>query len=396
MATATTAAPTATSSGNYKTLPAYQQVPETKHELEWADLVTLDLSKFEQPGGKEALAEQLFDAIQNIGFFYIINFGLCQEEVDRQFAIGRSVFELPTEEKLEYRADLENGGYNGYKPLGLRMHLDRLPLDRRPLEIPADLKKEVRPGVFDNTEIFNIPKFIPAYERPQPEVINENRAEIEHFARHIHNNIVQKLLTLFAIILELPEDYFAAHHRYDEALSDCHLRYMKYHARDTETNAKLDNVWVKGHTDFGSLTLLFRQPVAALQVRGKDGNWKWVKPYDGSITVNVADALEFLTNGFLKSSIHRVVVPPPDQAGIDRLGVLYFVRPEDSLELQPVQSKVLDRLGYDANKNAKVAGVTAGEWVKARVRAGVNRTNQARTEISEQEIVNGVKAKYYD
>ncbi|KAF3804743.1 putative 2-oxoglutarate-dependent dioxygenase JRG21 [Colletotrichum gloeosporioides] len=356
-------------------LPVYHQVPETKHELEWADLVTLDLSKFDRPGGKEALAKQLFDAIQNIGFFYIVNFGLSQEEVDRQFAIGKSVFELPTEEKLKYRADLENGGYNGYKPLGLR---------------------EVRPGVFDNTEIFNIPKFIPAFERPQPNVIDENKEEIEHFARHIHNNIVQKLLTLFAIILELPEDYFAGRHRYDEALSDCHLRYMKYHARDAETNAKLENVWVKGHTDFGSLTLLFRQPVAALQVRGSDGSWKWVKPYDGSITVNVADALEFLTNGFLKSSIHRVVVPPPDQAGIDRLGVLYFVRPEDSLELRPVQSKVLERLGYDSNVNSELAGITAGEWVKARVRAGVNKNKQARSEISEQEIVKGVKAKYYD
>lgn len=89
--------------------------------VEWADLVTLDLSKFDQPGGKEALAQQLFDAIQNIGFFYIVNFGLSQEEIDRQFAIGKSVFELPTEEKLKYRADLENGGYNGYKPLGLRV-----------------------------------------------------------------------------------------------------------------------------------------------------------------------------------------------------------------------------------------------------------------------------------
>lgn len=88
--------------------------------MEWADLVTLDLSKFDQPGGKEALAAQLFEALQTIGFFYVVNFGLSQEEVDRQFAIGKSVFELPTEEKIKYRADLENGGYNGYKPLGLR------------------------------------------------------------------------------------------------------------------------------------------------------------------------------------------------------------------------------------------------------------------------------------
>lgn len=89
--------------------------------MDWADLVTLDLSTFDAPGGKEALAQQLSHALQNIGFFYIVNFGLSQEQVDKQFAIGKNVFELSTEEKLKYRADLENGGYNGYKPLGLRV-----------------------------------------------------------------------------------------------------------------------------------------------------------------------------------------------------------------------------------------------------------------------------------
>lgn len=138
MAAAVQSLPTLDQAGS---LPAYKQVDETKHtrkindlvhlvpyqplanvfSVDWADLVTLDLSTFDQPGGKEALAKQLFNALQNIGFFYIVNFGLTQEEVDRQFAIGKSVFELPTEEKLKYRADLENGGYNGYKPLGLRV-----------------------------------------------------------------------------------------------------------------------------------------------------------------------------------------------------------------------------------------------------------------------------------
>ncbi|KAI0197598.1 Clavaminate synthase-like protein [Astrocystis sublimbata] len=354
-------------------LPTYQQFPETKYELDWADLVTLDLSQFEQPGGKQRLANQLFEAIQKIGFFYVINFGLTQEQVDEQFAIGKEVFKLSTEEKLKFRADLENGGYNGYKPLGLR---------------------EVRPGIFDNTEIYNIPKFIPELERTHPEVINENRPKIESFARTIHENVAGKLLTLFAIILELPEDFFLERHRYD-VRSDCHLRYMKYHHRTAEQNEALENVWVKGHTDFGSLTLLFRQPVAALQVRTPEEEWKWVKPYPGSITVNLADSLEFLTNGFLKSSIHRVVAPPPDQVELDRLGVLYFVRPEDSLELKPVVSSVLERLGYNKVTDSGAVGITAGEWVKARVAKGVAKS-KVRSEQAEEEIIKGKSAKYYD
>ncbi|KAL7914322.1 hypothetical protein GGI35DRAFT_490577 [Trichoderma velutinum] len=355
-------------------IPTYHQIPETKYELDWADLVTLDLSQFDKPGGKERLAKQLHEAIQKIGFFYITNFGLSQEAVDRQFAIGKEVFNLPMEEKLQFRAELEKGGYNGYKPLGLR---------------------EVAPGIFDNTEIYNIGKFIPAYERPQPEIINQHRDEIEQFARHIHNHIAGKLLVLFAIILELPEDYFLNCHRYEEK-SDCHLRYMKYHQRDELENKALDNVWVKGHTDFGSVTLLFRQPVSALQVKTPEGNWRWVRPYPESITVNLADSLDFLTNGFLKSSIHRVVRPPPDQQDVDRLGVLYFVRPEDSTELRPVASRVLERLGYDKVSDASAVGITAGEWVKARVAKGVAKDNQPRSEVGEQTIVGGLTAKYYD
>ncbi|KAK0629504.1 hypothetical protein B0T17DRAFT_486432 [Bombardia bombarda] len=385
-------------------LPAYQQVPETKYDLEWADLVTLDLSKFDQPGGKEALARQLFDAIRSIGFFYIVNFGLSQEEIDEQFAIGKAIFKLPVEEKLQYRADLENGGYNGYKPAGIR---------------------QLQPGLYDNTEIYNIPKFIPLFAKlPHPAVITAHKAQISHFARHIHESIIHKLLVLFAIILELREDAFTSRHRYEEP-SDCHLRYMYYHRRTPEENAALNNVWVKGHTDFGSLTLLFRQPVAALQVRSvvvsgndSEGEWKWVRPLPGSITVNIADALEFLTNGFLKSSIHRVVAPPPDQADINRLGVLYFLRPEDNVELVPVQgSAVLERLGYhddrDEAARSSAVGITGGEWVRARVKAGVGLQQQSKKEtgggteedrtkggndrdVSEQEILKGKTVKYYD
>jgi len=49
---------------------------------------------------------------------------------------------------------------------------------------------------------------------------------------------------------------------------------------------------IYGHTDFGTFTFLFRQPVAALQVRlEEEKTWKWVKPVPGSITVNVAVGL---------------------------------------------------------------------------------------------------------
>jgi len=337
--------------------------------VDWADLVTLDLSKFDAPGGKKELAKQLQDAVERTGFFYITGFGLSQEEVDRQFAIGQELFDLPTEEKLSYRADLEHGNYNGYRPIGTG---------------------EVGPGLRDNYEMYNVFKFIPELERSQPDVVNKNRPEIERFQRHIHEDTVQKLLTLIAIVLELPEDYLTKGHQYDD-VSDCHLRYMIYRHRTPEENAKFDNLYSRGHSDFGSLTLLFRQPIAALQVKLANGDWKWVKPYPNSITVNIADVLQFWTAGYLKSSIHRVVAPPEDQAHLDRLGLLYFLRPANDLNLKTVDSPLLERLGL---KDDEAADLKAGDWVKARVKGNLDPVPKGG--FKEKSVLGGVKVKYHN
>ena len=84
---------------------------------------------------------------------------------------------------------------------------------------------------------------------------------------------------------------------------------MKYSKYTPEENKKIGGLWVPGHTDLGSWTLLFRQPVAALQIKlPKSGEWKWVKPQDGTLTVNACDALSFLTGGYVRSTIHRFVL----------------------------------------------------------------------------------------
>lgn len=55
---------------------------------------------------------------------------------------------------------------------------------------------------------------------------------------------------------------------------------------------------VRRHSDLGSLTLLFYQPIGGLQVLGKDGSWKDVRMVPGTLTVNLADALHFITSEY--------------------------------------------------------------------------------------------------
>jgi len=121
----------------YSKLDQYVHPPETSESLPWAELVTLDLSLYSQPGGKERLAAQLEHAVHHVGFFYVQNFGLNDEQIQQQFTLAKNFFNLPLEEKMRYECDFANGGYNGYRPSG----------------------RNKIGNVKDNVEIYNIPKF---------------------------------------------------------------------------------------------------------------------------------------------------------------------------------------------------------------------------------------------
>lgn len=51
---------------------------------------------------------------------------------------------------------------------------------------------------------------------------------------------------------------------------------MHYAARSPEENKLVGEMYTPGHTDLGSITLLFRQPVCGLQILNSEGQWKWV------------------------------------------------------------------------------------------------------------------------
>lgn len=336
-----------------RTFTRYQDIPETTADLDLADLITIDLAKFDQPGGKRDLAAQLKHAISTVGFFYVTNFGVGEDEVDEQFAVAKRLFDMPAAEKQAHRVDAAKQGFFGWKPRGSR---------------------EQQFGLRDSLELYDDAKWNDVYGRSgRPRAVQEKGEACERFQRHMANHVLRRLLILSAIIMEL-EDEEALWKLHDyESRSQCHLRYMLYHPRTQEELAimrehKIEHN-VYGHTDFGTFTLLMRQPVAALQVRPYGSEtWKWVKPLKGSITVNVADTLSFLTDGYLESSIHRVVLPPEDQRDLPRYGVIYFSGPNDDVLLEPVKSPLLEREKVKGNTNRALppAGVTAGEWVRVR------------------------------
>lgn len=302
------------------------------------------------PSNREMLTDE--------GFFYITNIGLSQEEIDLQFAIAKALFELPEEERLRHRAPLEEGSYNGYR------HLGALSLS---------------PGMQDTLEFYSIFKFIPQSERSHPDLIKQYSTEIERFSRFMHENVSFKILRILATMLELPEDQFVDGNRYEDEC-DSSIRYMLYHARSQEENKTFDDIYFRGHTDKGTMTFLFQQPIAALQVQqAKDAMWEYLRIPAGSVAVNIADTLQFLTNGYLKSGFHRVIAPPKDQMHLDRLGLLYFVRPTDKLRWKTLNSAFLQKEGYGKTTTENDQDVSGLDWWRAGVKArkGANYISSA-------------------
>lgn len=78
--------------------------------------------------------------------------------------------------------------------------------------------------------------------------------------------------------------------------------------------------------------------------------------------------MDFLTGGFFKPTIHRVVQPPVDQRQSTRLCIMYFGMPEDDVPLMPLAgSPVLKEVGVE-RRFEDSAAPTMHSWRTARVR----------------------------
>ena len=142
--------------------------------------------------------------------------------------------------------------------------------------------------------------------------------------------MLRKLANLSDLVLELPEgflyeNYFKVIERDIPASGGGAGRFMLYEGMDPDDSEKVENTWLRGHSDSGGFTFITSQPILSLQIRDYyTGEWSYVGHTPNGLIVNIGDAMEFITGGFFKSSIHRVVGPPEDQKGISKISVDLF------------------------------------------------------------------------
>ncbi|EGO01206.1 hypothetical protein SERLA73DRAFT_105822 [Serpula lacrymans var. lacrymans S7.3] len=352
--------------------PLHTPPPSTKEKLDYADLAVIDISKARTAEGRLELAAEVKNALLTHGFFYVINHGYKQDETDRMFDIAEVPFSgVSNEEKQPYTHNIkESGSFQGYKRRSY-WHIDN--------------------GVQDQLESYNIHRNV--NKLPHPPALCPFLPEIEAFCKHNFFNVIHPIFRLIALSLEIPEETLVNMHNYD-AEGETYVRLVKYYPR-SEDEIKTNNVWLKGHKDFGSITILWSQPVAALQIMAADGNWRWVRHIDNALVVNAGEALEFLTGGYYKGTIHRVRQPPPDQQGYERLGIINFVLTDDDVELTPLTgSPVLQRAGIYATKDDNAPTMKA--WRQSRASAfGTSELKKGTQQRVEEDVINGIVVKYY-
>lgn len=115
------------------------------------------------------------------------------------------------------------------------------------------------------------------------------------------SSLARSLVRIFALALDLPEDYFDSVTTHPGA-DGLYLHYPG--TPDLEIRGERD-VGIGSHTDIQCFTLLWQDMSGGLQVLSND-EWIEAIPVEGAFVVNIGDFLQRLSNNRFKSTMHRV------------------------------------------------------------------------------------------
>lgn len=315
------------------------QVP---HRTTMTALPIVDLKNFFTA---DLLAARLMEVGKEPGFFYLIGHEVSETLIERMFRASKEFFENVSDyQRQRYSAKSGEPGFSGFRKEKLS-GLGR-----------GDLK-----------ESFHFNSFSASHAPDLPPVLEEHRRMIRQFSDDCER-VGKALLEGFAAGLDLPGDFLARHH------TGVQNRFRMLHypkvALDPTTGLNVyEHIRCGTHSDYGTLTLLFQEPMdkGGLQVF-TDGIWKSVPAIPSAIVVNIGDALEFWTAGRLRSTVHRVKFPRPEGENESRYSIPFFITADDETVLAPLSSAAVevDEMRILFERVAKEKGYTSLEPVTAR------------------------------
>jgi isopenicillin N synthase-like dioxygenase len=261
----------------------------------------VDLSRF--VGGSEttraSVAAEIDRACRDVGFFSVVGHGVDPGVIDDVHRLALAFFDLPVPERLavampepgypygysELRGEALNGSLGGDAPPDLKETFNVGPIDPPPRPLDEMEDPDERAVYAPNLWPAAIPELQPA---------------VESYYRSMAA-LSATLMEAFAVALGLPASTFARYiDRHGSALRLAHYPDLGPPNSSTALRAG-------AHTDYGTLTVLWTDGAAGLQVEASDGTWIDVDTLDGALIVNVGDLMQRWTNDRWRSTMHRVV-----------------------------------------------------------------------------------------
>ena len=272
------------------------------------------------PGAAQRLAEELRWASETIGFYFIVNHGIAQAQIDAVFEQARRFHALPLDEKLTLRI---NKHQIGYLPMGGVIY--------KTSAVNRNTKSDLNEAIFIRRE----------RAPDDPDVIagvpwrglNQWPPHLPGFRETViaYQNTIEALaldmLALYDRALDMPAGFFRARF----ANAHINLRLSHY---PPNLQAEDNQFGIAPHTDSGFMTFLPQSAVPGLEIGLPGGTWLAVPPMPGTYLVNTGDILNRWTNGRFLSTPHRA----NNRSDCDRYAAPFFFDPNTDTMIECLPS----------------------------------------------------------
>jgi isopenicillin N synthase-like dioxygenase len=312
-------------------------------------IATVDISRWRAGGAAaDAVAAEVDESLQQAGFILVTGHGVDAGLAAAVRAASREFFAQPDAVKQRYGVPVGGHGWigpgaeaNGYA---------------EGTETPPDLKESYSLGAETATgdpevdRIWFAPNVWPSEVPELQELVSRYTAAVRRLS--------DDLLALFAHALKLPANPWAEL----AARPTWTMNINHYPPVSVVGEPEPGQFRIGPHTDFGTVTVLDREPGAGgLQVYSDAEGWADA-PYDpDALTVNIGDLLEYWSGRRWPSGRHRVLPPQPEAPEEDLVSLIYFYEADHDAMVTP--------LGPPVGKVSGLEAVTSSTFIKERLDA---------------------------
>ncbi|KZT11804.1 Clavaminate synthase-like protein [Laetiporus sulphureus 93-53] len=328
-------------------IDAARKAEDAEAFLKSLPIIDLSSVSSNDPAVRKALSYAVRDACVNVGFFYVRNHGIPEATIEHALSVAKEYFALPVEEKL--KLDIRNTpNFKGYNPI---LSSNNDPENDGDLHEGFEFSWEELQAKAKNEKRVNDGAMAGANVWPE-ELAGFREAALTYY--HAAVELGKKMFPLFALALNLPEDYFDDKTKNSAAI----MRVLHYPPQTGPVDDRV--IGIGAHTDFECFTILWQEPgIQALQVLNKQKQWIDAPPIPGTLVINLGDQFARWTNDVFKSTVHRAI----NRSGVRRYSIPLFFGTDYDVKLEPIPSCISE------DRSPKYEVVTAGDYVKERLKA---------------------------